>query len=139
MSSNTFPLTESRKFPSVPKNVDNKPNSKPKPKPKHHSMNPIVYPPETEARKPDQNISLSSRNLPINVKRLLATMNASKIVCTGITKQSTGAYILHTNGENDYVINGTGGIIKINKRKPNKTRNKKSRNNKTRNKSKFRK
>ena len=130
MNSNTFPLSKSREFPSVPKNVANEP----KPKPKHHSMNPIVYPHETEPRKPDQTISLSSRNLPINVKRVLAMMNKSKNICTGITRHSTGVYVLHTNGDNDYVINETGGIIKINKRKPNKTRNKKSRNNKTRNK-----
>ena len=127
----SFPLTSSRKFPKIPKNVVvNKPNKNVVvDKPKHHSMNPIKNVPEPATSRADVFLGCNAISLPMDVRRLIAMLNNKGIICNGVTKKSTGVYVIHNNSSDEYIVNASGVVKrKINKfRKTRRLRKTKSR------------
>lgn len=123
-----YPLTKSRRFPPVPKNVSNASKSTKK----HRELEPIRHwIPTQDDIAPDQNLKCNDNRIPYQIKQFIASLARIGIQCVGVVKKGTGAFVIRTNTSDDYVISVDGGIIKRNKRNVKKSRKaKKSRKNK---------
>lgn len=103
--------------PKQPKNVKSETKSL------HHAMNPIrPGPPLVDTTGPDVSVGCLAPNLPNNVLRLRISLTNEGILCTGITRKANDVYVIHTNGDEDYVISTNGGVTKLRKRKFKKSR-----------------